>query len=195
MSAHSNPSNGDVTLMPERAIEVSPGELADCRLIPGCPGELGLPIEAFLRLYAVRDQRILGQITGPEDLTAFITAVRSAEHALGFVQLFTDPATVHLFPGQRLTIDVSLASDDGVAEPGALSPRRWRESGATAPRVEADSDGFRITRTVVSADAVGARRQLLRRVERVSSQGGYRHVGDTVIAELAPDEIRMPFAE
>ena len=161
-------------------------DLGDSRLARGYCGELGLPIEAFLRLYAVRDRHVVARIDEPADLTSLVRAVSTADEALAFVRLFTNPSTIHLFGSAELILEVG---------PADLEPHAVESFGVVGPRVGRQGNGFIVVRELVSAASVGARQRLIRRTETVSTSGEYRHVGDDELGELEPGTVCLPYVE
>ena len=181
-----------LTLFEMRAINV-PFDTGAYRLIPGCAGELGEPIEAFLQLYAVSTNRTT-QIATPNDLAAITEAVRSEDEALAFVRLFTSPQTHYLFEKQRVLIDV-VVSDDDAAGFGVVRRAVAQRLAIPAVHVMRGVTGFDIQRCLVSADSHTESYPVLLRSERVSTNGNYEWVEDRPLATLAADDVTLPVYE
>ena len=181
-----------VTLFEERELKVG-FDVAEYRLIPGCIGELGEPIEQFLHLYGVSPQDMV-RIATPVDLSRITRAVRSESEALEFVQLFTAPQTHYLFDQPRVLIDLTIADTEprgfGVIDRGLAQRLALR-----VPQVAAENGAFHIDRCLVGADPRGDVRSVLVRSERVHRDGRYEIVSERVVATVGPEEVALPSYE
>lgn len=90
-------------------------------LVKGYRGEFGLPAEAFTRLFAVREGRPVAEISGPDDLSQFVSEVHTVAQALAFVDLFTSASTHFLFPGYKSVIELTVRMPDQADRPGAIA--------------------------------------------------------------------------
>jgi hypothetical protein len=181
-----------VTLFETREILV-PFDIGDYRLIPGCAGDLGEPVEAFLLLYAVAAASTT-HIAGPTDLSGITRAVRSSEEALAFVRLFTSPRSHFLFDKQQTILDLVVAGPDA-RQAGEVSREVAQRLWLPALRCVEASGAFEIERCLVRAQDAMTARTVLLRTERVSADGDYRWVGERVLGLLSPDEVAMPLYE
>lgn len=181
-----------VTLFETREILV-PFDIGDYRLIPGCAGDLGEPVEAFLMLYAVTAASTT-HIAGPTDLSAITRAVRSEEEALAFVRLFTSPRSHFLFDKQQAILDLVVAGSD-TRRPGEVSGEVARRLSLPAVRCVQAAGAFEIERCLVRAQNAVTARTVLLRSERVFTDGGYVLASERVLGSLSPDEVAMPLYE
>lgn len=189
------PTDGEpITLLTDEALDVKLA-LHPYRLIPGYRGELGLPVEAFLALYAVREGRPVASIETPTDLSRFVTTIQDEGEALSFVQLFTAPETQHLFPKDETVIDLSVVPDSAPARVGTVAASLGRELGVEEPHVTRTADAFIITRSLVRAISLSGPRVVLRRTERVSEDGRYQLLREETLGELPADAVRIPYYE
>jgi hypothetical protein len=180
-----------LTLFEKRAIDV-PFDIGPYRLIPGCAGELGEPIEAFLELYAVSASHTR-RIATPNDLAAITEAVHSEDEALAFVRLFTSPQTHYLFEKRRVLIDVVVA--DEAAGFGVVRRVVAQRLGLPAGHVTRSVTGFDIQRCLVGGDSLTGSHPVLLRSERVSTAGDYDWIDDRPLATLTSDEVTLPVYE
>jgi hypothetical protein len=149
----------------------------------GGRGILGSPMEAHLRLIAVRGRDQV-EIPGASHLKGRV-AIESTEEALEFVRLFTSKGTHYLFPDGQY-IEPALAENapglgeftKEYAQRMKLEPVRSRRKG----------DGFEIERSLV--DRAGT---LLRATERVGKDGDYSLMKAVIIDESSP--VSFPFYE
>ncbi len=182
----------DVTLFDDQIVHVNL-ELGRHKLVKGYRGEFGLPAEAFTRLYAVADGRIVAQVAGPVDLSRLVEAVRTLTQALTFVDLFTALSTHFLFPDFRHSIEISVLTPSARSRPGAVTPAafaEWRLEGAMARET---AQAFTVERNlaVLEGEAVEVRRV----VEEVQRDGSYRELTSTLVRRTAPSEVIFPSYE
>jgi hypothetical protein len=181
-----------VTLLETREILV-PFDIGEYRLLPGCAGDLGEPLEAFLVLYAV-SAAATTHIAGPTDLSRITRAVRSEAEALAFVRLFTSPRTHFLFDKRLATLDLVIASADPPG-PGVVSVDVAQRLSLPATRCVAAAGVFEIERCLVRAQSAVAARSVLLRNEHVFPDGRYALMSERVLGSLTPDEVAMPLYE
>ena len=86
---------GELWVLKDEAIRVS-FKTDGYSLHKGGTGSLGLPVEAFLRLVAVKGNEMIA-IQKPSDLAGKVV-IENPSQALEFVRLFTSIATEYLFP-------------------------------------------------------------------------------------------------
>jgi hypothetical protein len=183
-----------VMLFPDREIEVD-FDIGGHRLVPGVRGEAGRPLEAFLELYAARGGRALARIASLEDLSRITLAVRDEAGARQFVGLPTSPATFYFFQKQRATIDLAVVADSEPPRPGTLPRSTARRLHLAPDLAEREGDGFHVARTLVRSESLAGPRQLLRRRERVASNGAYALLGEEIVGQVAAEDILMPYGE
>jgi hypothetical protein len=181
-----------VTLFETREILV-PFDIDDHRLIPGCAGELGEPLEAFLVLYAVAATGTT-QIATPADLSRITRAVRTEAQALAFVRLFTSPPTHFLFDKQQAVLDLVVASTSP-HKVGEVSLDVARRLGLPDVQTAAAAGAFTIERCLVRARAPADARCVVLRSERVFPDGRYELSSERVLGSLSPEEVAMPLYE
>ena len=145
----------------------------DWRLFFGASRVIGLPIEAFVHVYAKRGDRI-ESILSPQDMNKLDgISVTSNDEALNFVRLFTNRDFVIVFQS-----------------PLAIE----HEPESTV--VEKKNDGFYITRQLVYWEETKSGKHRLYRVkERVSFNGKYQVVEKQFLKYLSPTEARFPIFE
>lgn len=136
----------------------------------GVKGEVGEPIESFLHLYAKRGGDCV-RISAPEGMNRLDgLVVRSANGALSYVRLFTEPTTFMAFDS-----------------PGGIEI----EGGETIQH-----DGFNIVRVLVLAKKVdGKGHPVIRTKERVSTDGKYTLVAREVLKYVSSKEAGLPVLE
>jgi hypothetical protein len=181
-----------VTLFEEREIKVR-FDLGGHRLIPGCSGVLGEPIEHFLELYAVSADHTV-RISSPTDLARITRAVRSPAEALEFVRLFTSPRTHYLFDRERVSIDLVVAGTDPRGF-GVIGRELAQRLALPPDHVSSEAAAFRIDRCLVGAESPSAARTVLARSERVFHDGRYELVSEQAVASLGADEVTLPSYE
>jgi len=182
----------EVTLFEEREIEIH-FDTGAYRLIPGCTGTLGEPLENFLDLYGVSPDAVV-RISTPEDLARITRAVRSPAEALEFVRVFTSPRTHYLFERRRVLIDLT-ESDAAMRGFGVIDRALSQRLSLPAAHVVEGTGVFDVERCLVTADSPAAPRTVLLRNERVFRDGKYERVGERPIATLDADDVTLPFYE
>lgn len=176
-----------VQLMFERAISIDV-PLSGHRLVPGIEGSFGLPVEAFLRLYAVDASGSARRMQSLVEVLALVEAVRSEKEALQLLQLETSPETHFLFPNCR-DLDVRLSRS--LKKPGDLTERGAAAAGYRAPSCVAVAEGFDVCRDLVRIDPADSP-MLVRRKEHLSRTAEYHLVSETVIGSIERSEIVLP---
>jgi hypothetical protein len=163
-------------------------------LSTGTRGELGLPIEAFLRLYARKDDATVC-LRRPTDFRK-LDGIRidTVEDALAFVRLFTSPRTFYLFE-TPCAIDIDQQSDEECQGYGVLSPDVYCSLELAAPVVVQGPGHFTIARYVLSAARKGSAYEVMRLDEWVGADGGYRELNRTIIGRVAVGAVRVPMFE
>jgi hypothetical protein len=110
--------------------------LSGHRLIPGYGEKMGLPVEVYLRLYAVKNEEKT-LITGPSDLSRFVTRINSEETAWRFLRLFTAPETHFLFQKGTYTVELGILPPGLAGGTAMISPDLAVRVGYEAPESEA----------------------------------------------------------
>ena len=158
------------------------------RLVPGTEGNLGLPVEAFLHLYAVDKAGNVKRIRTLVDVLELVEEVRSEEDAMRLLTLETSPETHFLFDdGNVLDVRVSSTPE----RPGELTERAAISGGYRPPSCVAVGDGFDLTRDLVRFDVDG-RCDLFRRIEHISRAAKYSIIAETPIGTIDCSEVVLP---
>jgi hypothetical protein len=171
----------------DREIKVK-APLSGYRLVLGTRGPAGLPIEAFLRLYAVAASGIVKPMNNILDILSLVQEIRSEEEAMELISITTAPDTHFLFPGSPyldLRICTALEHAGDVIESSAIA------AGYQHPACTAQGDGFDITRDLVRLDP-GDTCVLIRRSEHVSRSGTYNLVSEVPIGPIDCSDILLP---
>jgi len=145
------------------------------KFFKGSDRPLGLPIEAFLKLVAVKgyEQKILRTTTS---LKGYVQ-IKSPNDALSFVRLFTDLDTHYLFEDSEY-IEVRPANKK--TSWGELPVQEFRKLGLKEPSVMKDGEHFVVVRYVVDAD-----RNIFQIQERISPSGDYQITKMILVAKDA----------
>lgn len=185
----------DVVLFFDRAIDLGI-PLSGYRLIPGAPDTAGLPLEAFLKLYAVDDQGKQILIAAPSDLSPLVQHIPDQAAAWRFLHLFTAPDTHYLFQKDEYTLDLRLATD-GNEGPGTISPELARSFGYDPPRMLHEGDKYQAVRYLVRARAVESPDPavILRWRESLSEDGAYSLLEERVITQVERYLVHVPSYE
>src|SRR5262249_30840440 len=149
---------------------------------------LGLPVEAFLRLYAVDASGSARQIRNVAEIMSLVERVNSATEAVQLLQLETSPETHFLFPDAHyldVRVSAALERPGGLTEHGAIAARH---TPLVAVMCE---DGFEVSRDLVDISAPD-QYALMRRREWVSPSGGYCLISETPVGSVPPAEILLP---
>jgi hypothetical protein len=180
----------NVTLLYEREIDLGV-DLAGYRLIPGFRGEVGLPLEAFLELFAVRGAEIV-PVT-PERLPSLIERIEDEEDAWKVLRLFISPETHFLFKKDVYVLD--LVPDP--SRVGGIAPETAERIGYLEPEMRREDEKFVARRDVVQFEAGRPSPQplALRWRESLSREGAYQLLDEQTIAELSPEEVTLPYYE
>jgi hypothetical protein len=155
-----------------KSIQVDFGT-GDWHLFLGAKGEVGLPIKAFLHLYAMKGSELV-EISEPRQMNKLNDlSVRTPEAALNFVRLFTQPDTFMIFNG-----------------PNAI------EKNPNETQVTRIDDFFVVVRCLLIADEVEPKGYPLIRVkEQVSFNGKYTIVQKEVLKYVSSDEAHFSILE
>lgn len=180
----------EVTLFFDQEIKLDL-ELGGYRLIPGCREECGLPMEAFLILYAVKDdEKIL--ITGPTDLSRLVARIRNEDEAWRFLRLFTSQETHYLFQKKSYLIDLFLSSDTPSGY-GRISPETASRISYKTPTIRLEHHEYFVCRDLVCATRNEI--SVIRRREALAETGKYRMIEEKQLGKLKPEEILLPSYE
>ena len=144
----------------------------------------GLPLEAFLKLVAVKGNRrtILHRTTS---LRSYVK-LKNGNEALAFVRLFTDENSHYLFK-DSLGIEIRHVPSalSAFVKNATMSTSRFKELGLFDPRVRKTANGsFVIERFILTP-----KREIVQTEETVESDGRYTA---TIIKRLGKDA-RMNF--
>lgn len=175
-----------IQLMFNLEIPVS-ASLSGYRLVPGTDRPLGLPVEGFLRLYAVDPSGTPRLIRTLLDVLTLVQEVRSEEEAAQLLCLDTAPQTHFLFPEARC-LDVRPCTR--LRQPGDVIERAAFAAGYRAPTCVADGDVFRMSRDLVRLD--GRPYVLVRRTEHLSRTAKYCLVGERALGVIDSSEVMLP---
>ena len=183
----------NVTLLFDREIQIAV-PLKGYRLIPGFEGQGGLPMEAFLRLFAVNEKGDRAKISGPSDLSPLVAAVRNEREAWSFFRLFTGASTHYLFRTDTYVVDVQIAVSRDIQSIGDISAEGARKAGLTEPELTHKDSEYSASRDLLR---VGVRNSnpapvILRRREAISETGKYRFIEDAVVAEVSRTDVLLP---
>jgi hypothetical protein len=186
----------DVTLLFDRQLDVGV-PLAGSRLVPGMGPEGGLPLEAFLRLYAVDQSGKAVLIAGPADLAPLVTRVGSEEAAWRFLRLFTAPETHYLFQKDAYTIDLRVAAPGEAREVGTITPDDAARFGYQPPQMTFDGGEYTARRDLVHAAPAAQSKPatLVRRREALAEDGAYRLVDERDVGPIARTAVIVPAYE
>jgi len=174
-------------LMFDQVIQVS-APLSGYRLVPGTEDSLGLPVEAFLRLYAVDTSGNVKRMQALLDVLALVEEIRSEEEALQLLRLETAPETHFLFPNSHY-LDVRVCTT--LERIGDVTERAAVAAGYLPPSCVAIGDGFDASRDLVRLDSDEGR-VLVRLSEHLSRAASYRLISETLIGIIDPSEIMLP---
>lgn len=172
-------------------------DLAGHRLVPGYQGEVGLPFEAFLQLYAVKDDTNVKLITAPGDLSPIVSAIRTAEEAWRFLRLFTAPTTHYLFQKELYTIDLQVSTPADPPAFGMISEKVAGQIGYQPPEINYVNHTYTTRRDLVRVNAQrrSAAPILIRRRETLADDGAYRLLDDEVIRKFKRKDVFLPSYE
>jgi hypothetical protein len=164
------------------------------RLIPGSEGEVGLPLEAFLRLYAVRGTEKPIRIDGPADLAPLVSSIDDEEAAWRFLRLFTAPETSYLFHKDCWLIELRSRSSGEAAVAGTVDPAIARAAGLSPPTMAVTPDGYIAEHDLFCASPSEGRTagKVCRRREYVARSGVYRVLDHRIVGRLDPADVVLP---
>jgi hypothetical protein len=170
--------------------------LSGYRLIPGYTGHLGLPVEIYLRLYAVKDQE-KRLIASPDDLSRIVTHIDDQDAAWRFLRLFTAPATHYLFQKGLYTIDLEVSSPGLQTGEGMISREVAQRIGFQPAEMTRENHQYVASRDLVRANAIerGALAEVLRRRETLSEGAAYCLIEDRVKGRIAREDVAFPSYE
>lgn len=168
-----------ITLFDEDVLDV-PFDTGRVRLQGGCEGELGEPVEAYMRLFAVKDGVAVARIGGYRDLGEHVRSIENPEEAAAFLRLPTSPGTWFLFPSDIIELDC-----DSMA---AYRADGWTGESWT---LETRDDGYLVQRClyVWRETLQSAERHLV--TELVGHNANYERLADRIID--ADTGLAMPF--
>ena len=158
------------------------------RLVPGTEGSLGLPIEAFLRLYAVDASGTAKRVETLSDVLALVKEVRSEMEALQLLQLETAPDTHFLFKNSRY-LDVHVCTP--IERVGDMTEAAAVAAGYRNPSLEVVEDGYQLSRDLVRLKGDDAP-ALVRRNEHLSRTASYRLLSESTISLIDESKIMLP---
>ncbi len=141
----------------------------------GGRGLLGRPVEAYLRLIAVKGMGKI-EISNFSDLKGRV-AIKSPYDALEFVRLFTSIETHYLFPEIHY-IEPAVAVD--TPGPGEYTEEYGVLMNLEKATARRENDYFVIERNLL--DKTG---KLFRVIEHVGRDGAYSLIKKTIIVEVA----------
>ncbi len=142
----------------------------------GGRGVLGRPVEADLRLIAVKAAEKI-EIKSVSHLEGRVV-IRSSKEALEFVRLFTSIKTHYLFPDIQY-IEPGVAED--VPGPGEYASEYKERMNLELARSRREASDFVIERNLVDRGG-----KLFRATERVGMDGAYALMETVVIDENSP---------
>jgi hypothetical protein len=165
--------------------------LSGHRLVPGSEGALGLPVEAYLRLYAVSASGDVQQVHSLEEVLALVEEIRSEQEALQLLRLETAPETHFMFPTSHY---VDVRPRTTLEQVGDVPARVLAAAGHLPPSSAADADGFTVIRDLVRVGS-GDDCTLVRRHERISRDAVYSLVSETPLGGIDCSEMLLPDCE
>lgn len=182
----------DATLLEDEVVCVNLN-LGPYALVKGYRGEFGLPVEAFTRLFAVRDGRPVAEISGPEDLSRFVDEVHSLAQALAFVDLFTSASTHFLFPAYRNVIELTVRTSDQADRPGAITPGTLAGWGLEPAAAREATEQFAIDRNLLARAEDDLE---VRRIgEEVRRDGTYAETACSSVRRVSRGDVIFPIYE
>ena len=186
----------DVTLLDDR--EVMTGlDLSGYRLVPGYQGEVGLPIEGFLRFYAVSNEGKVLPINSPQDLSPLVSGVNSEEEARQFLFFFTSADTFYFFRTDTAIVELRVGTPSPHAPAGTITREAADRINYEPPQMSSEGDLWvavhDLARASVTSPSAGA--TAVRRRESVSRSGDYRLIGEEALGPIERDEISLPYFE
>jgi hypothetical protein len=142
----------------------------------GGRGILGTPVEAYLRLIAVKGGEKM-EIPSVSDLKGRVV-IRSPEEALEFVRLFTSIETHYLFPDIQYIEPTLVNNAPGLGE---YTEEYKQRMNLEPPRYRQEGDVYVIERNLVDRDG-----KFFRATERVGRDGDYSLLKALIIDEHSP---------
>lgn len=186
--AHGDDSTNRIYVLTNREVKCIAFK-PDYRFYEGAGDHLGLPIEAFVHLVAVRDG-ITKMLTTPTNLVNFV-AINTKTQALEFVRLFSQEKTHYLFSGDGF-LELPKYSQQS-AFSFWYNPESVQR--ARAAKVPIDDPPIVVTRTNgvywVSRYGIDWHKNILKVVELVSTNGTYSIFERRIVATNILT--RMPF--
>ncbi|HXK18841.1 MAG TPA: hypothetical protein VNG33_13615, partial [Polyangiaceae bacterium] len=150
-------------------------------------GPVGLPLEAFTRLYAVDSNGEPRQMRRLADILSLTPQVVSEQQAYQLLRLETAADKHFLFP-ESDSLDVRVVSK--LERPGDITDAVARRSGYLGPAMTTSEDGFYLRRDLIRV--AGSSIALVRRTEQLSRSAQHRIVTQSEVAELAPADVLLP---
>lgn len=162
--------------------------LSGYRLVPGTEGTLGLPSEAFLRLYAINGLGTVKRIEDLKDVLVLVEEVRSEKEALQLLRVETAPETHFLFPSSRY-LDIRVCRVPQFV--GDVTESAADIVGYRPPFCISTEDGFRVTRDLIRLDADNVC-ILVRRTEHLSRVAAYSLLEEISVGKINCADIILP---
>lgn len=184
-----------ITLLPDQEINIDL-PMSGHRLIPGYSGQIGLPLEIYLRLYAVKDEEKT-LIAAPGDLSRFVKRIDGEEAALRFLRLFTAPDTHYHFQRGNYTIDLDVGVPGSLHTAGTISPELAKRIDYQSPEIQLEKNEYLAERDLMRADSANRSEpvEVFRRREALSREGDYRFIEDKVKGEIRRQDVPFPSYE
>lgn len=154
------------------------------RLMVGIDGEMGLPVEGFLRLYSVDLGGAVQLLRSLGDVLALVDQVPSAKAGRELLMLETSPDTHFLFPGSRY-LDVKPVRV--LRMPGDVLESALNRLGYRDAVMNVFDDTFELERDLVQLGRTNA--TLCRRRERLSRAGEHRVISERDLGMLHAFEV------
>jgi hypothetical protein len=182
----------DMTLFEDDVVCVNL-DLEPYVLVKGYRGEFGLPVEAFTRLFAVREGWPVTEVSGPNDLSQLVNGIHTLAQALAFVDLFTSPSTHFLFAGYKHVIELTVRLPDQPTRPGAIAPETLAAWGLDLATAGEAVEHFLIQRNLlVSSDGDFEVRLV---TEEVRRDGTYTETACSSVRQVGPADVIFPTYE
>lgn len=163
------------------------------RLVPGYPGTLRLPLEAFLNLYAIDEAGNARLIDGPEALSPLVTCVGSGDEAWSFFRLFTTPETHYYFQKGDSLLELRVG-ESVPREVVTISSQTAADIRYEPPTITHVGAEYLATRMLVRGHGARLRQpvEIIRRREGISTSGRYRVIEEKTVARLPRTVITLP---
>lgn len=165
-----------------------------------CPGynsgQMGLPIEIYVSLYLFNDSESIA-ITGPDELSSFVSTIDDEDSAWRFLRLFTALNTHYYFQKDIYTIDLGVSGTDSVFGTVLLSEDVANEIGYKPPTILFEGGEYIAARDLIQADPTGSsvEASIIRRKESISKDAGYRFIEDQIKGSIERKYVSFPSYE